>query len=315
MNSDTKLKISSSVKCSSYFIRLKKEAIDKQQEYYKNPKHCIECNSVIPYNKRNNKFCNSICSGGYNTRGRHHSKETKLKISKSNKGQIPWNSNLNSKILKICPICNKSFKTYSNSPGKFCSKKCHIIDQRNGYVFSVDPKTGGYRKGSGRGKSGWYKGYWCDSSYELAYVIFNIDHQIIFQRNNEFFNYQFENQSFKYYPDFVQNNIYIEIKGFLTNKDQAKFQYFPTTKTLKIITGKDIEKYLKYTSTKYGTDFIKLYEGNPHNARNNQCLMCKKPAKNYFCSRKCAGKGSQIFKKVSRPELESGNLLSESQVS
>lgn len=27
---------------------------------------------------------------------------------------------------------------------------------------------GGYRKGSGRGKKGRYKGYWCDSSWELA---------------------------------------------------------------------------------------------------------------------------------------------------
>ena len=37
---------------------------------------------------------------------------------------------------------------------------------------------GGYRKGSGRRKKGWYKGFWCDSSWELAWVIYQIEHDI-----------------------------------------------------------------------------------------------------------------------------------------
>jgi hypothetical protein len=46
-------------------------------------------------------------------------------------------------------------------------------------------KLGGYVKGSGRGKKGWYKGFFCDSSYELAYLIYCLDHQINIKRNTE----------------------------------------------------------------------------------------------------------------------------------
>ncbi|MEI7942893.1 MAG: hypothetical protein WCH76_06985 [Candidatus Riflemargulisbacteria bacterium] len=44
-------------------------------------------------------------------------------------------------------------------------------------------KSGGYRRKSGRGKHGWYKGIWCDSSWELAWVMYHLDHGIPFERN------------------------------------------------------------------------------------------------------------------------------------
>jgi len=54
-------------------------------------------------------------------------------------------------------------------------KKCYLEDKHCEFRNSG---KGGKRIGSGRGKSGWYKGYWCDSSWELAYVIYNIDHDV-----------------------------------------------------------------------------------------------------------------------------------------
>ena len=41
------------------------------------------------------------------------------------------------------------------------------------------------------GIKGWYKGFWCDSSWELAYVIYNLDHGIEFRRNTEKFEYEY----------------------------------------------------------------------------------------------------------------------------
>jgi len=61
---------------------------------------------------------------------------------------------------------------------------------------------GGRRHGSGRGKQGWYKGYWCDSSWELAWVIYSLDHNIKFVRYNGYFEYEFNGKIHKYYPDF-----------------------------------------------------------------------------------------------------------------
>lgn len=125
------------------------------------------------------------------------------------------------------------------------------------------PLCGGYKKGSGRGKSGWYKGYWCDSSWELAWVIYNLEHNINFQRNHTAFEYLYEGKKRKYYPDFIISEVYYEIKGRrnyeeLDDINKEKIKQFK--KTLKVLYAKDILPYLEYTKNKYGKDFIKLYE-------------------------------------------------------
>jgi len=42
--------------------------------------------------------------------------------------------------------------------------------------------VGGLRNGSGRSKSGYYKEIYCGSTYELCWVIYNLDHNISFSR-------------------------------------------------------------------------------------------------------------------------------------
>lgn len=116
---------------------------------------------------------------------------------------------------------------------------------------------GGYRKGSGRGKSGWYKNYYCDSSWELAFVIYNLENNIKFERNTKKFSYIFNRKKHDYMPDFIINNEYIEIKGYITEQWKAKKEQFPHK--LKTLYQKDIQKYLDYVINKYGKDFIKLY--------------------------------------------------------
>ena len=50
-------------------------------------------------------------------------------------------------------------------------------------TMKSNPKAGGLRLGSGRGKKGWYNGFFCDSTYELVYVIYNLDNNIYFKRS------------------------------------------------------------------------------------------------------------------------------------
>lgn len=50
-------------------------------------------------------------------------------------------------------------------------------------MYNYSKSMGGYRKGSGVGKSGWYNGIYCDSSWELAYVIYHIDNNLPIIRN------------------------------------------------------------------------------------------------------------------------------------
>ena len=118
-----------------------------------------------------------------------------------------------------------------------------------------------YDIGSGRGKKGWYKGYWCDSSWELAFVIYNIEHDIKFKRSTETFIYTFNNKFHKYLPDFImEDGTYIEVKGYYTRQVDAKIKQFPKDKKLIVIDSKGIKKYINYCILKYGKTFINLYD-------------------------------------------------------
>ena len=123
--------------------------------------------------------------------------------------------------------------------------------------------SGGIRIGSGRGKKGWYKGHWCDSSWELAWVIYNLEHNISFKRNHIGFKYEYKGQERKYYPDFLIGETYYEIKGRrgfegLNEENKEKISQFD--KNLVVLYMKDIKPYLEYVIEKYGKDYIMLYE-------------------------------------------------------
>lgn len=170
--------------------------------------------------------------------------------------RVVWNKGLTKsidiRVLKNTESVKEFYKTHSsNWKGKKHSKKT---------IDLLRKKAGGYRKGSGRGKHGWYKGYWCDSSWELAYVIYNIDHNIKFERNTKKFKYIHSDTEHSYTPDFYikSGDYYIEIKGYINDKWTSKIKQFKSK--LKIIGEIEIKPILKYIVSKYGSDFTKLYE-------------------------------------------------------
>lgn len=118
-------------------------------------------------------------------------------------------------------------------------------------------RIGGYIKGSGFGKSGRYGGVWCDSSWELAYLLYHLDHDIPIERNREKFTYTFEGKTHKYTPDFVVGGELIEIKGVVNPRALAKIHQ--CTREVILITKTEISPYLEYATTKYGKNFIELY--------------------------------------------------------
>ena len=123
-------------------------------------------------------------------------------------------------------------------------------------------KLGGYHRHGGRGKRGWYKGYWCDSSWELAYVIYNLEHGIHFVRNRVGFDYEYDGIIRKYYPDYIlDDGSYVEVKGYEDRKAKVKHKSFISSgHTLNVIGKDEIKPYLKYAIEKYGKKFTDLYE-------------------------------------------------------
>ena len=97
---------------------------------------------------------------------------------------------------------------------------------------------------------GYYKGIWCDSTWELAWVIYHLDHNIPFVRNKQGFTYNYNGSTHTYYPDFIiGNNEYVEVKGQLTARDKCKFEQFPHT--LHVMCGVELKHIFTYIRQQY----------------------------------------------------------------
>ena len=118
---------------------------------------------------------------------------------------------------------------------------------------------GGYRRNGGRGKKGWYFGVWCDSSWELAWVIYAKDQNINFIRNTKKFRYEFDGKSRNYIPDFylVDENMYVEVKGYSSQQFEAKKRDFPHK--LQVLEREEMKPIIQFVEQRYGKDFVRLY--------------------------------------------------------
>jgi hypothetical protein len=207
------------------------------------------------------QFCGkeTTNAGGHAKHVKHcHSNPNYVKAYRSpkagqQKGCKPWNlgKELSEKQKqKISKALIGKSKGIASTPEKEIERIKKITEY-------AKLNNGGLRKGSGRGKKGKYKGYWCDSSWELAFVIYNLDHGIEFKRNTKGFDYEFEGKSRKYFPDFIIEDCYYEIKGYITKQSLEKINSFNFN--IKVIDKNEIQKYLSYVENKYGKDFVRLY--------------------------------------------------------
>ncbi len=260
-------------------------------DYATSPKLCQCCSEPLSFEQRTYKFCSTGCAGKSNyassERRRVQGLEIKRRIAEGTwKRPSPPPTPLAPRVDKPCQHCGKVMSlTPCYIQRKFCSRVC----ANEGYVAT--PKTGGYREGSGRGKSGWYQGVFCNSTWELAWVIYQLEHEIPFKRNTEGFPYLFEGASHLYYPDFIMGDgVYLEVKGYSSPQWLAKQAQFPHP--LRVLTKTQMKPILAYVKAKHGTHFINLYEGNPHDTKTKQCVVCGKPCRNLVCSPVCSGKHS-----------------------
>lgn len=172
--------------------------------------------------------------------GKIGAEKTNRILKRGGKGKGYWTKT-------ICSFCGKEFESRIKAKRVFCSKTCH------------QQTSGGIKIGSSRGKHGWYQGYWCDSSWELAWVIYNLDHGIKFERNKQGFEYEYLGKIHKYYPDFIlEDGTYVEIKAVLDEKNKIKISSF--LGTLILIRHEGIKQFVDYVIEKHGKDFIKLYD-------------------------------------------------------
>lgn len=255
-----------STKCSCEFnkIIIKNLKKERELEYYKTPKICLYCKSPIPYKKSHRQtYCSSKCSATHSQMSGGHkvwTEEQKKDLSKKNsKILLEYYKKIpKERIIKSCIHCKCEFMVLpSKIDTKTCSRKCKFEWIKNSGHYK-NKGRGGFRENSGTSKRGWYKGIFCGSSWELAWVIYHLENGIDFKRNTVGFEYTFGGKIRRYYPDFLVGDTFIEIKNYKTEQVEAKTNQFPNK--LSVLYKKDLKTIFEYVEKKYGKDYIKLYD-------------------------------------------------------
>lgn len=169
--------------------------------------------------------------------------------------------------------------------------------------------VGGVREGSGRAKTGYYKGIYCGSTYELCWVIHALDHGIAFKR----FEGQLKKGRITYIPDFLLDDgkTIVELKGYESEDSvQKKTEVAESCGyTVRLLKKDDLAFAFDHVKEKYGVsatnsytlydDFKPLFE---HTCKQCQTVFYKnrKPqrkSKCLFCSNVCSAKFNSIARK------------------
>ena len=275
-------------------INVKHLGITKVSNYsFKTKKKCNNCNKYISIANFNKHYKSCI-----NEKRRIRDKDTLELISKC----IIHNDKY------ICPICNKEYskmgigthiwRMHTESGIKF---KNHCNDgykngtrvtwnkgltkytdervKRIGEINSKNAKLGLNNYNNARrfcatkSKYGWYKNIYCDSSWELAFLIYCLDNNKNIIREERSFEYIINKKKHKYYPDFLVDGIYYEIKGRNDNPEITNIKLNAVKKagfSIIFIDNISIQKYIKYVKSRYNINKIELLydKMKPTNAFN-----------------------------------------------
>lgn len=102
-----------------------------------------------------------------------------------------------------------------------------------------------------------FKDIMFDSSWEMAYYTYLRDNNIQFEYHpNVYFEYIISNKKHRYYPDFILNDKFIEIKGnhLLTGKYKIPDEKIKcmNDNAVNILYYEDIKPYMQYFKKNYG---------------------------------------------------------------
>ena len=167
---------------------------------------------------------------------------------------------------------------------------------------------GGYRKGSGRSKSGYYKGIYCGSTYELCWVIYNLDHNIQFKP----FPHSLKKDDLTYIPDFLIDNTIYEMKGYYTDSVKRKKELAESFGyEVKILYKEDLQYAFDYVKEKYKTTNFQILFDSYKPSYEYKCCFCnktyfsdRKKKTEQYCSKYCSGKARKAINGISNEVRE-----------
>jgi len=119
-------------------------------------------NGEVSSLKDERQFCSKKCANS-----RKQSNQTREKIGIGvKKASLKKVKRLSLRLVKTCPICLTTFSCFPSVNRIYCSRECYNKDNEHQFRKQA---VGGYREGSGHSYSGYYKGIYCGSTYELVW--------------------------------------------------------------------------------------------------------------------------------------------------
>lgn len=219
--------------------------------YYKLIKHGVfERNDSIVC-----KFCNKVCKNANSQRShsllcklnpnRRTTPFQDLEFQKSKNGLGGQNAFTKAKRLGLPrPITSDETRRKISERNQLRTKEWH---KENGKKISqtVQRKVENneWHTSVAKRMHKEYNGVTLHGKWELNYALWLDKNQIKWLRNTERFIYFFEDKKRFYTPDFYlpETQTYIEIKGYQTNKDLAKWNQFPNDKKLVVLKEADLK--------------------------------------------------------------------------
>ena len=227
-------------------------------------RHYKKCDSSINYWKKINlgisivdntttcKFCNKTCKNANSQR--NHSRLCKLNPNKqktffeTNKNDIRIKNQKNQYVKarelglpkpKISEETRKKLSSAVKSRNKEFTTK---IGRKISKTIKNKVTQGKWHCSLARKMHYNYKNINLHGTWELKYAQFLDQNNILWERCKNSFSYVFENEKRRYTPDFYlpQSDEYVEIKGYKTKKDEAKWEQFP--KKIVILREDDLKK-------------------------------------------------------------------------
>jgi hypothetical protein len=183
----------------------------KRIEYYKNPLRCCRCKSIIPFEKRLKKkfgsvYCGNSCSTASTLNSTHWSEVVKNQVSNNQKIKQKeiWTKEKRKKhSIKMRKVVNQNPDSYSRNNVCGRVKSIKIVDS-----FGNETK--------------------CLGRWELLVAEYLNAHGIKWtNRIDEIFEYQWNDSTHRYFPDFKTDQGYIEVKGYERERDRCKWAQFP----------------------------------------------------------------------------------------
>jgi len=197
---------------------------------------------------------------------------TLTKEQQSENGKKSWTDLVNKKRETTC------LKKYGV---KHISKNNDIKEKRKSTIlnkYGVEYAQQNHEIQTRSKKRYTYKNITFDSSWELAYYIWLSDNKKQFEYHpNKFFEYSCNNKIHRYFPDFLVENNYIEIKGeqFFKNDEMiypyhnnnnvynelinAKYECMKLNSII-LIRKNEIRNILYYVQKTYGKDYLKSFK-------------------------------------------------------